>query len=128
MSRYDDVNDMIESAVRGLRLEVHGRLSEHDAGSARLVMHDLVAKATRQWAPVRAGSLVISLGRVVHYSCRKATDEIEAFMDLVDTDRESPVFRCRLCAEEMVIFFDYVMASELEPSPEAKPKPDVETR
>lgn len=122
MSRYDDVNDMIESAVRGLQRETLGNLSERDAGRARIVMHELVSKATRQWAPVRAGSLVISLGRVVHYSCRKADDNIEAFMDLVDTDRESPVFRCRLCAEEMVIFFDYVMASELEPSPEAKPK------
>lgn len=124
----DDMHAMIESAVRGLNMEMLGNLSERDQSKARLVMHDLVSRATRQWAPVRDGTIVISLGRVVHWSCAASTDQIEALMDLVDTDRESPVFRCRLCNEEMAIFFNYVTASELLPSPEAKSEPDVEAR
>jgi hypothetical protein len=107
------IENLIALAVQRLALEGNRE------GSTRLVLHELVDKATRQWAPVRQGTLVVSLGRVYHISCAKEPvnprADQEAYMDLVDTDRESPIWRCRCCGEEVSVFLNFVAASELTP-------------
>lgn len=118
MSEEQRVQAEVDRALADMNRAMPGNLRPSDCSGVRMALHDLVSRATRQWAPVREGQVVFSVAKVDHQTCPKWVDDgPSAVMDLVDTDREAPVFRCRLCGDEVLLMFSLVTASELRSTP-----------
>lgn len=88
----------------------------------RGVLHDALARATKQFAPLRQNQFLISIGKLHHYKCPNEIQDgnESAYMDLIDADLEAPVFRCRLCGTEVAVLLDFVTAAELSSKPKAR--------
>lgn len=105
--------------------EAIGRATSHGGGGTevRRLLHKLLDDATARWTPAATSSLVISLAKVHHASCKREKDDGPgAEMRLVYVCEDAATFRCQLCDDEVMFCLTFVVPGELKYKPAQRRK------